>query len=445
MTIAAVGPHRAHRTDTHEPKGPSRTTQRAAAPTQQGKVGNRDPEQPLEGGKPTFGVFAAGPAAPPACGSVAVQQRVEQARQAITALAQQLPGHGVDVQQLAQRYASSQYAAMTPAQVRQDAGTALVRAAITAHPELADKAVALRLQGLSPAHQGTVREALAQDGSTGLNKVAAADAALRALRGFKPEELDDIRNMMRTGMRFDQAVATERAELARPAASVQGAQQARWSQGGTAAQVQQVRTLAGSVQAMHRGLPVVTRGAELIVGAGATLATGGQMVGAGAVTNATRDLQHVAKAMDNAQFAIKLVAGDLTDRIALAKDQYHAFSKAYAEYETLHRQVEQAWNGHDYKQANALAARMNALATQMKNVASSLAPLAGKVGEMDKRFDATAHHTAVHAAAAAASLGLSPPAVGTSAAHAAKESWHAVAHFAAETAVTQGISLAMEH
>jgi hypothetical protein len=79
----------------------------------------------------------------------AEQKRVDTARSTMQRLAAQLPGHGVNIDALAASFGGAKYAAHDGSQIAARATYAFVRTALENHPELADRAIGMRMSGAS--------------------------------------------------------------------------------------------------------------------------------------------------------------------------------------------------------------------------------------------------------------------------------------------------------
>jgi hypothetical protein len=452
MSIPTIDHARRART-THQDAAASNSTQGTAPSAKKANAckprreAQPDTEVPPPAAKPNFGVHAspsgtastAGAIASAGGLSLAQQSRVDAARDAIAPLCRELQGHGIDAGAFAQQYASKDHQNESPAQVRSHAAYQFMRTALTAHPELADAAVALRTRSLSPEQRDVVRRAASEAGG-GVQKLAAAERAIASLGSLKREEVGDVRAMMNAGMRFGTAVRTERSETARPTVTEPTMdQKIEASVGRARAQGRECERMQQAVLAGYRRVPNMDWLAEKTVGLAAGTSTIGSLASAD-------DSRSKGAALDNAAYAGGLIAGELRDQIGVAQGLYKSFSNDYAEYCAANRQLQQALRTQDHETIAATASRMETLVPRMKQTATALASAAKRVGEMDRRFDAAAEHAAIHVAISAMGAGTGAGLPQKAAAAAAEnELAHHAIHLMAEAAANRGISKALDH
>ncbi len=342
-------------------------------------------------------------------GGAQKEQRVETARAAVATLARELPGHGVDTGVLAARFADDRYAAMSPSQLRSQATASFVKAALTAHPELADAMIAVRLQGVGSERRELVGLAVAASGAHGWLRYAAAESALGAAASLDQQESREVVAMMRAGMSFRAAVATQQREVAAAdgwAASHRSLEAQKHNAVDDAQrQKAQVAQLLSSVNTAYRSVPVLSRAAELTVGVGASLGTVGAVGAAEVEATIRRDAAPIRTAFERAGNAGGYMWGELSDKIRRAGGTYAKFQNQYLEYIAVNEQYQAALGSQDHEEIVSTSKRMAVLLPELKATAEALGAQAEVIGRENKDFDGAAIHAAIHLAVSAVTLG----------------------------------------
>lgn len=376
----------------------------------------------------------------------AAEERVNAARNAIRGLASQLPGHGVDLDAFAAGFGTAKYAAFGKDRVAAAAVYGFVRAALTQNPKLADRAIAIRSNGLSSTDRELVGIVVARSGATGLVKYAECERVLRAIQPFSAEERKDIAGLVRAGAGIDAAVAEERKTLGRIAkeeAASRAAPSLRTQRSAAVKRAQTEATRWAQVsQHMNtaiRSVPRLSRGAEVAVGLGAATGTVGSLAwnsGKSLVTGGP----HAKRALEEADNAGGYIAGELSAKIEQADRLYLDFTKQHAEYAERNASYQRAVRDGDYDEINAAGARLKSLATEMTKTVRAFDAVAKKLEVMNDEFNAAAAHAAVHLAVSSIAVGL---AIGKPARHGIAEAIkEGIAHPAKEAAIAEGIGKA---
>ncbi len=345
--------------------------------------------------------------------------RIAIAKRSMDEIAGSLPGHGVDVDALAAKYAAASYGRLTPAQLAATARQDLVRGALANRPDLAGRAIALRTAGVQAQDRELVGIVVQRSGTSGAQRLAACERVLQALRPFSKEERGDILGLVKAGAGFDSAVDQERGDLKRiqrepsPTASPDLHAQAKATVAAAQAGASAWKKRAEAMNAAWRDVRAPSRGAEIAVGVvQATGALGSLELGAVASPLA-RDAGPLRAAADEAARSIGYVNGDLSARAAHVDSTYRRFGDEYAAYVQQNRDFQHAVLAGDPAAVNEASTNVRALESSMRRSIAELEPLAKGVARETRQFDADTGHVAVQVAVSAASAGIgghAPPA-----------------------------------
>lgn len=257
-----------------------------------------------------------------------------------------------------------------------------VKRTLAVHPERADELIEKRLAGRNGTDRAIVRAAVAERGNVGLKRYADAEATLRDLGAFSPEERGDILGIMKAGASFQQAVADERRALSMlgpPRTSATPARDLRQEAiANVRAEAKQLRELGRTVGALVRQIGSPARAAELAAGVG----SGAGLLGSAAwktakagVTASTKPLKEIP---DGARDAGEMMAAGVTGkggragRIAAAEDTSRRYFQAADRYTTAHSQFERAARDGDYSTMTAAKREMDVAAADMRAQAKKL-------------------------------------------------------------------------
>lgn len=256
-----------------------------------------------------------------------------------------------------------------------------VKRTLTAHPERADALIEERLRGWNGTDRAIVRAAVAERGNVGVRRYADAEAALRELGSFSPEERADIWGIMKAGASFRQAVGDERRALAvaasgRPAASATELREQAVAN--VRKEAQEMTELGRKVGGLVRQIGSSARAAELVAGAG----SGAGLLGGAAWKTAkaagklsTEPLRElVAGAGDAGEMMVAGATGKggRSGRIAAAEQTARSFFSAGERHTTARTRFERAARDGDYAVMTSAKREMDGAAGVMRGLARQL-------------------------------------------------------------------------
>ena len=431
--IERVGHKSPQATDNHEPIAPK-----------------HDDEHPKSNS-------AAAPSGPsPLSTSLAGQAkelRTRAAHAAMSGLARELPGHGVDLDSLARKVASG---SGSMAQAQNQARYAFVRAALGHAPRLADKAIQIRLRGLDGNSRKIVELELSRSKTTGLARYAEAERALSKLAGFDRQERGDVRGIMAAGASLSEAAAAEKRDLRWAKAHVTSkpsvpsmTRQRNDSIASLRSQAATMKRYSTAMNQLYRSVPTVDRVAELSVAAVGLHGAMGDAVFDAARAAGTASSEPLRESAHAVQTNVGRLRGDLTRKIDEVRGKYLSFCRTYADYVKENHAAQRAVADTDAAGSLQHITQMNALAKELKHSIEELTPLAKELTELDHELDHDVVHGAVHVLVSAVLVGLGGAPgehavkavashAGKTASHVAGEIYEQGVHAAATHVVTQG-------
>lgn len=284
-------------------------------------------------------------------------ERVVTARQAAEAIARELPGAGAEVGAFAARYAASQYARMSKGELTALARFEFMRAALTGDPGLADRAIAMRTRGLPKPQREVVEREVARSGTQGMQRLAVAERAIRAVRGFSHEQQLDIAATVKMGASVGAAVKLERESLAAIEAEDAAAARAEATREGAAPLPAEGFDAAGRLhhftgeleraKQRYMKMPRTSRDGEFVVGAVSAAGTVATMAAAMVEVAVTGDTKPLHRAADLAEHGVAALAGEYTARQEKADGLYRQAYADYEEYQAAAGEVERARQAND--------------------------------------------------------------------------------------------------
>ncbi len=267
------------------------------------------------------------------------------------------------------------------------------RAALARNPQLADHYVALRLQGRSKVDHQIVHAVLARSGTTGMQRLAMCESALRQIQHLGPSQRADVMGLVTTGSSVHAAVARVRGAVADIKAEAAAKSQQSMAHKLDAAvkslqhEAAHWKNTADAVNALYRKVPVMTRTAEAATGFFGATATVGDVAVGELESTVTVNGSHFSEAVDNAARAGGHMAGELNDKVGQARTLYLQFSRQHIAYVEQNHRMQRAIRNGDFKTQTDARARMDKLAVGMKATVARFRPTAEKAIRMDHQFD----------------------------------------------------------
>lgn len=263
---------------------------------------------------------------------------------------------------------------------------------LTAHPERADALIEERLRGWSSTDRSIVRAAVAERGNVGLKRYADAEAALRDLGKFSPDERGDILGIMRAGASFRQAIGDERRALAAPTPARQFASAAALREQAVAnvrEEAKEMAELGRKVGVLVRQIGSSARAAELVAGAGSgagLLGSAGWKTAKAAATGSTEPLKSLVDGAGDAGEMMVAGAtgkGGRSGRIAAAEQTARHFFAAGERHTAARTRFEQAARGGDYGAMTQAKRDLDSAAAEMRAHARRLEPQVAAIAKWD--------------------------------------------------------------
>jgi hypothetical protein len=256
-----------------------------------------------------------------------------------------------------------------------------VKRTLTAHPERADELIEQRLRGWNGTDRAIVRAAVGERGNTGFRRYADAEAALRELRAFGPDERGDILAIMKAGATFRQAVGDERRALvstkspppATPAADLRNQAIAN-----TRKEAKEVTELGRKVGALVRQIGGSARVAESVVGLGSASGLLGGAAWKTSKAALTRSTEPLKELLHGAGDAAEMMVGGVTGtagrsgRIANATKTAQRFFEAGERHTDARTRFERATRDGDYGTMTDAKRQVGTAATEMRGLARQL-------------------------------------------------------------------------
>jgi hypothetical protein len=290
-----------------------------------------------------------------------------------------------------------------------------IKRTLEAHPERADALIEQRLRGWNATDRAIVRAAVAERGNTGLARYADAEAALRELGGFSPEERRDVHGIMKAGASFRQAIDDERRALAAPRPPPKAASPAELREQAIAnvrKEALELRELGRKVGSLVRQLGSGARAAELVAGAGTAaglLGSTGYSAAKAAGSASTKPLKALVDSAGDAGEMMVAGAtgkGGRTGRIRVAEATAGNFFRASERHTDARARFERAARGGDYEGMAGAKRDVDAAANDMRAHARELAVQVRSIA----KWDANLAKGGVAAGAAIIGVGgASPP------------------------------------
>ncbi len=290
------------------------------------------------------------------------------------------------------------------------------RAALTKNPGLADHYVAQRLRGRSSVDHQIVHAVLARSGTTGMQRLAMCESALRQIAPLGVSQRAGVMALVKTGSSVHAAVALVRGAEADIKAEAAAKTDKSMGHERDAAvkslkhEAAQWKKTAGEVNALYRKVPVITRTAEAATGFFGATATVGDMA-VGALKSATTlNGRHISEAVDKAERAGGYMSGEFDDKVDQARTLYTQFSKQHIAYVEQNSRMQRAIGDGDFRTQTDARARMDKLAAGMKKTVARFRPTADKAIRMDRQFNEDTKEAVEHVLVTAATLGQEGPA-----------------------------------
>lgn len=263
---------------------------------------------------------------------------------------------------------------------------------LTAHPERADALIEERLRGWSGTDRAIVRAAVAERGNVGVKRYADAEAALRELGKFSPDERGDILGIMKAGASFWQAVGDEQRALAAPSPARQVTSPAALREQAVAnvrKEAKEMTELGRKVGALVRQIGSTARAAELVAGAGSGAGLLGSVGWKTAKAAATASAEPLKALVDGAGDAGEMMVagatgkGGRSGRIADAEQTARRFFAASERHTAARTRFEQAARSGDYAAMTGAKRDLDGAAVEMRACAKQLESQVAVIAKWD--------------------------------------------------------------
>ncbi len=285
-----------------------------------------------------------------------------------------------------------------------------IRAILAKNPGLADHYVAERLRGHNSVEHQIVHAVLARSGTTGIQRLAMCESAVRQIQGLGRTRQADVLALVKTGSSVHAAVKLVRgavADIKAEAAAKSRQSMAHKLDGAVKSlrhEAAQWKKTSDEVNALYRQVPRLSRFAEGVVGFVNGTAAVGDLAMAGVEYQYTLDGHAFDEALDKADRSGSYVVGEFSEKVDEARSLYTEFSRQHIDYVEQNNRMQRAVKSGDFQTQIDARARMDKLAAAMKQTVARFRPTAEKAVRMDHQFNddtkAAAEHIVVTGAMA---------------------------------------------
>lgn len=322
------------------------------------------------------------------------------------------------------------------------------RTVLTKNPGLADHYVAQRLRGRSKVDHQIVHAVLARSGTTGMQRLAMCESALRQIAPLGASQRADVMALVKTGSSLHAAVAQLQADARADKAEATAKSQPSMAHKVDAAvkslkrEAAEWKKTSEEVNALYREVPVMTRTAEAATGFFGATATVGDMAVGALRSAATLNGHHFSEAVDKAERAGGYMFGELNDKVDEARTLHTQFSKEHIAYVEQSNRMQRAIRSGDFRTQMDAKARMDKLAGAMKETVARFRPTAEKAIKMDRQFNKDTKEAVEHVLTTAATLGAEGPFEGIKSA--GKAVYEGLEGSVTDAALTQAVDMGVD-
>jgi hypothetical protein len=271
-----------------------------------------------------------------------------------------------------------------------------IRAELERHPELADTAIAVRLQGAPSHDREIVHAVLARTKATGFARYAIAERVLAKVRPLNADQREDAVNWVLNGKSVSDAVGFwqhQDVDFARTTALEQTLEkeQTALSVANIEVDIANANVQSAKMYALFHAVKPVSHDAELytaatnlssdfkgaefnffIAAGGSVLERSGAPLEAWA-TDPARQIQHVD--------------GDVTGKIHEADRRYLQYASAHDAYVRESKQMQSALKGRAWETYTRASSKRDAAAKAMRHAAEAFKPAAQDALKSEGDFD----------------------------------------------------------
>lgn len=287
-----------------------------------------------------------------------------------------------------------------------------VRAALAENPGLADHYVAERLRGHNSIEHQIVHAVLARSGTTGIQRLAMCESAVRQIQGLGRSRQADVLALVKTGSSVHAAVALVRDAVADIKAEAAAKSQQSMAHKLDASvkslkhEAAQWKKTSDEMYALFRDVPGKGREAEVVTGSINFTAARGDVTYGAVASLVTGNGSHLAEAAAKFQRSVTYLSGKHDSNIDKADKLYARFSAQHIAYVKQNKRMQRAIRSGDFKTQSDARARMDALAADMQHTAAAFRPVAKQAARAGREFVKDTRRAVEHVAITAATEGL---------------------------------------